>query len=106
MDVTISITDRKGNTYIGTAKLKKAKKDENGEIKIIGHGESRSGILPNKIKPDFIGISDKKKPVIIEVKNSATTNMKADNFQASFYNTIAKKCGVIVLEERKEEDHL
>lgn len=93
------------NTIIGLAKIKKYLSDEYGEIKIIGHGESRSGILPNKIKPDFIGISDKKKPVIIEVKNSATTNMKADNFQASFYNTIAKKCGVIVLEERKEEDH-
>lgn len=93
------------NTILGLGKIKKYLSEEYGEIEIIGHGESRNGILPNKIKPDFVGISEQNKPLMIEVKNSATTNMKMDNFQASFYNTIVKKYGVIVLEERNEENH-
>jgi len=92
------------NTLLGLGKIKKYLNEEYGEIKIIGHGESRNGILPNKIKPDFIGISEKNKPLMIEVKNTATSNIKMDNFQASFYNTVVKKYGAIVLEERMEDD--
>lgn len=90
------------NTIIGLGKIKSQLTEKYGKIEILGHGESRSGILPNKVRPDFIAISEEQKPVMIEVKNTSNINTKADHFQASFYNTIAKKYGVIVMEERTE----
>ena len=92
------------NTILGLAKIKKYLRDEYGELTIIGRGESKNGLLPNKIRPDFVAISENKKPILIEVKNSATLNKKGNQFQAAFYNTIAKKYGVVVLEERLETD--
>lgn len=90
------------NTIIGLGKIKSQLTEKYGKIEILGHGESRSGILPNKVRPDFIAISEDQKPVMIEVKNTSNVNMKSDHFQASFYNTIAKKYGVVVMEERTE----
>ena len=92
-------------TIVGLGKIKRYLNEEYGEIEIIGHGESRNGVLPNKVRPDFVAVSKNQKPILIEVKNTANTNQRADNFQASFYNTIVKKYGAIVLEERMESDY-
>lgn len=92
-------------TIAGLGKIKRHLNEEYGQIEIIGHGESRNGILPNKIRPDFVAVSKNQKPILIEVKNTANANEGADNFQASFYNTIVKKFGAIVLEERIESGY-
>ena len=92
-------------TLSGLKTIRKFLEDEYGEIKILGRAESKNGVLPGKIKPDFVGISnDMKKPLLIEVKNSSRINQKPDNFQASFYNSVAKNHGVLVLQERLEDE--
>jgi len=91
------------DTIDGLVSIKKYLEDEYGEIKIVGRAESRNGLMPNKIRPDFVAIStDNKKPILIEVKNSAYVNERADHFQAAFYNSTVRNHGVIVLEERVE----
>lgn len=93
------------DTLSGLKTIRKYLEDEYGEIRILGRAESKNGVLPGKIIPDFVGISnDMKKPLLIEVKNSARINQKPDNFQASFYNSIAKNKGVLVLQERFENE--
>jgi len=93
------------DTLTGLKTIRKFLENEYGEIKILGRAESKNGVLPGKIKPDFVGISeDKKKPILIEVKNSSRINQKPDNFQASFYNSIAKHHGVLVLQERLDKE--
>lgn len=89
-------------TIEGLVNIRKYLEDEYGEIKIIGRAESKNGIMPNKIRPDFVALSTDKKPILIEVKNSANVNETADHFQATFYNSIVRKHGVVVLEERVE----
>ncbi len=93
------------DTLSGLKTIRKYLEDEYGEIRILGRAESKNGVLPGKIKPDFVGIShDMKKPLLIEVKNSSRINQKPDNFQASFYNAVAKHKGVLVLQERLENE--
>lgn len=93
------------DTLSGLKIIRKYLEDEYGEVRIIGRGESKNGVFPGKIKPDFVAISkDMKKPLLIEVKNSSRINQKPDNFQASFYNSITKIHGVMVLEERIEDE--
>jgi len=93
------------DTLSGLQTIRKYLEDEYGEVRIIGRGESKNGVLPGKIKPDFVAISeDKKKPLLIEVKNTSRINYKSDTFQASFYNSIAQKHGVLILEERLEDE--
>jgi len=85
----------------GLKSIKKYLTDEYGDITILGRAESRSGIMPGKIRPDFVAMSSEmKKPILIEVKNTAKLNSKPDNFQASFYNSISQNNGVLILEER------
>lgn len=92
------------DTLSGLKIIRKYLEDEYGEVRIVGRGQSKNGVFPGTIKPDFVAIAkDLKKPLLIEVKNSSKINQRADNFQASFYNSIAKKHGVLVLEERMED---
>lgn len=85
----------------GLKSIKKYLTDEYGDITILGRAELRSGIMPGKIRPDFVAMSSEmKKPILIEVKNTAKLNSKPDNFQASFYNSISQNNGVLILEER------
>lgn len=93
------------DTLSGLKTIRKYLEDEYGEIRILGRAELKNGVLPCKIKPDFVAISDdNKKPLLIEVKNSSRINQKPDSFQASFYNSIAKNHGVLVLQERLEDE--
>ena len=90
------------DTIVGLGKIKTQLSEKYGKIKILGHGQSRSGILPNTVLPDFIALSEGGKPIMIEVKNTSSISQKANHFQASFYNAVASKSGVVVLEERTE----
>jgi len=90
------------DTIVGLGKIKTHLSEKYGKIKILGHGQSRSGILPNTVLPDFIALSEGGKPIMIEVKNTSSIGRKTNHFQASFYNAVASKSGVVVLEERTE----
>lgn len=90
-------------TVDGLKNIKQYLTDEYGRIRILGHAESRNGILPGRIRPDFVAVSEKNKPVLIEVKNSVRPNSRPDVFQASFYNSIAQRNGLVLLEERVED---
>lgn len=91
------------NTVMGLGKIKGYINDEFGKIEILGHGESRNGVFPNKVRPDFVAMSEDKKPILVEVKNTSSKS-KADQFQASFYNTIGSRYGVMCMEERIENN--
>lgn len=91
-------------TLEGLKSIKKYLTDEYGSINILGRAESRSGTMPGKIKPDFVAISEnRKKPLLIEIKNTAKISTKPDNFQASYYNSLSQTQGILVVEERQEE---
>lgn len=97
------MSDILNETLQGLKIIKKYLTDEYGSINIIGKAESRSGILPGKIRPDFIAISENlKKPLLIEIKNTSKISEKPDNFQASYYNSLAQTHGVLVVEERHD----
>lgn len=90
-------------TLDGLKTIKKYLTDEYGKIKILGRAESRNGLLPGKIRPDFIAMSSElKRPILIEVKNAGKLNSKPHNFQAVYYNSITQKHGALLLEERTE----
>jgi len=67
-----------------------------GNLTVIGHGESRYGVLPTMGYPDFVAQTKQGKPILIEVKNSAKENYNLDGFQAAFYNSLGKTVGVVV----------
>jgi len=91
-------------TLEGLKTIKKYLTDEYGNINIIGRAESRSGVMPGKVRPDYVAMSENlKKPLLIEIKNTAKISAKQDNFQASYYNSLAQKNGVLVVEERIEK---
>jgi len=72
------------------------------EISIIGRGEGRHPDLAGTARPDFIAMAERSTtPIIIEAKDSIKTN-PSYLFQAKFYNGIAEKFGIYLLEERLE----
>lgn len=86
----------------GIEKIRKSLTKEYGEINIIGKGEGRHPDLAGTVLPDFIAFTAKSKnPVMIEAKNTAGLNQR-DRFQAEFYNGVADRFGVYLLEERFE----
>lgn len=90
-------------TMDGLKTIKKYLTDEYGNINIIGHAESRSGILPGIIKPDYVAMSENlKKPILIEVKNTAKISTNPDTFQASYYNSLTQNHGVLIVGQRQE----
>ena len=90
-------------TLDGLNSIKGYLEDEYGRIRVLGKAESRNGLLPGTIRPDFIAMSSEmKKPLLIEIKNTKTLYSKPDDFQASYYNSITQKFGVLLLEERVE----
>ena len=90
-------------TLDGLSSIKGYLEDEYGRIRVLGKAESRNGLLPGTIRPDFIAMSSEmKKPLLIEIKNTKMLYSKPDDFQASYYNSITQKFGVLLLEERVE----
>ena len=87
-------------TVKGLEVIKKQINDQYGEINVIGRGESRNGLLSSTSRPDFVAVvGDRKKLVMVEVKNAKTAGAKPDKFQATFYNTVGAKFGITVMEE-------
>jgi hypothetical protein len=86
----------------GVEKIRERLGKEYGEVAILGRGEGRHPDLAGLVKPDFIALSGKNRdPIIVETKDS-TRESPSDRFQAMFYNGIADKFGVYLLEERLE----
>ena len=87
-------------TVKGLEVIKRQINDQYGEINVIGRGESRNGLLSSTSRPDFVAVvGDRKKLVMVEVKNARTAGAKPDKFQATFYNTVGAKFGITVMEE-------
>ena len=87
-------------TVNGLEVIKRQINDQYGEINVIGHGESRNGLLSSTSRPDFVAVvGDRKKLVMVEVKNAKTAGAKPDKFQATFYNTVGSKFGITIMEE-------
>jgi hypothetical protein len=84
------------DTLVGLEAIRGDVTSAYGSLTVIGHGESRYGILPTMGYPDFVAQTRQGKPILIEVKNSAKENVSLDGFQAAFYNSLGKTVGVVV----------
>jgi hypothetical protein len=81
-------------------------RSEFGEIRVIGKGEGRHPDLAGIVRPDFIAFSENKRdPIIVETKDT-TRKAPTDRFQAMFYNGVADRFGVYLLEQRLERGDL
>lgn len=78
---------------------------EYGRVRILGKGESGNPIMPSKIQPDLVAFAEgAQKAILIESKGTAHKSSGRDIFQASSYNGIATKFGVLLIHERIEND--
>jgi len=84
------------NTLAGLEAIRRDVTDAYGNLTVVGHGESRYGLLPTMGYPDFVAQTKQGKPILIEVKNSARENVSLDGFQAAFYNSLGKTVGVVI----------
>ena len=103
----IALDETIGSIFKETVKgleiIKRRINNQYGEINVIGRGESRNGLLSSTSRPDFVAVvGDRKKLVMVEVKNAKTAGAKPDKFQATFYNTVGAKFGITVMEEYGE----
>ena len=90
-------------TLKGLEVIKRQINDQYGKINVIGRGESRNGLLSSTSRPDFVAVlGDRRKLVMVEIKNAKTAGTKPDKFQATFYNTVGAKFGITVMEEYRE----
>jgi len=109
--ITHSIPQIKINEYLaqiatqsveGMDEIRRSLKAAYKEVKVIGRGEGRHPDLAGTARPDFIGLTEKDgTPIIVEAKDSAK-EARSHTFQAMFYNGIAEKFGVYLLQERLE----
>ena len=77
-------------------------RNEFGEIRVIGRGEGRHPDLAGIVRPDFIAFSERERdPIIVETKDT-TRKASTDQFQAMYYNGVADRFGVYLLEQRLE----
>lgn len=86
----------------GVEEIRARLAEQYDKLTIIGKGEGRHPDLAGTVRPDFIALSERNsEPIIIEAKDS-TRASPTDKFQAMFYNGIAERFGVYLLEERLE----
>jgi hypothetical protein len=86
----------------GVEEIRRKLSAEYGDITIIGKGEGRHPDLAGKVRPDFLAFRGRnRKPIVVETKDTTRRN-PTDNFQASFYNGIAERYGLYLIEERLE----
>ncbi len=71
------------NTLAGLEAIRGDVTDAYGNLTVVGHGESRYGLLPTMGYPDFVAQTKQGKPILIEVKNSARENVSLDGFQTT-----------------------
>ena len=109
--ITGSIPQIKINEYLaqiaaesveGMDEIRKSLKAAYKEVTIVGKGEGRHPDLAGTARPDFIGLTKNDgTPIIVEAKDSAR-EARSYKFQAMFYNGIAERYGVYLLQERIE----
>jgi hypothetical protein len=88
----------------GMDEIRKSLKAAYKEVTIVGRGEGRHPDLAGTARPDFIGLAKSDgTPIIVESKDTAK-EARTYRFQAMFYNGIAEKFGVYLLQERLEGD--
>ncbi len=86
----------------GMEEIRRKLEREYGKVTIIGRGEGRHSDLAGTARPDFIALTEQNSdPIIVETKDTTRTS-PTDRFQAMFYNGIAERYGVYLLEERLE----
>jgi hypothetical protein len=86
----------------GVEVIRKNLAERFGDIAIIGKGEGRNPDLAGTVQPDYIAFPSKgKEPIIVESKDT-TRQSPEDRFQAMFYNGVADKYGVYLVEQRVE----
>jgi hypothetical protein len=91
-------------TVEGLRDTRKYIRKEYGKVRVVGNGRCKNGPFPGEALPDLVALSPRnQKPILIEVKNGRKASA-TDRFQASFYNTVARETGVLVQEERLEDD--
>jgi len=111
--ITREVPEIKVNEYLeeiateslrGMEEIRKDLESQYSKVTIVGRGEGRHPDLAGTARPDFIAMTERTgTPIIVEAKDSAKTS-PAYNFQAMFYNGIAEKFGVYLLEERLENE--
>ena len=86
----------------GVEKIRRKLAKEYGDITIIGKGQGRHPDLVGKVRPDFVAFRRQSpNPIIVEIKDTIRMN-SPDNSQAAFYNGIAERYGLYLIEERLE----
>ena len=86
----------------GMEEIRRDLESQYAKVSIIGRGEGRHPDLAGTARPDFIAMTEQSPtPIIIEAKDSIKTN-STYTFQAKFYNGIAARFGLYLLEERLE----
>ena len=109
--ITHSVPQIKINEYLaqiasqaveGMDEIRKSLQAAYKEVTIVGRGEGRHPDLAGTARPDFIGLTKSDEtPILIEAKDTAR-EMPSYKFQAMFYNGIAEKHGLYLLQERLE----
>lgn len=109
--ITHAVPQVKINEYLGQIaaqsvegmdEIRKSLKAAYKEVTIVGRGEGRHPDLAGTARPDFIGLTkDDGVPIIVEAKDTAK-EASSNKFQAMYYNGIAEKHGIYLLQERLE----
>ena len=109
--ITHSVPQIKMNEYLaqiatqsveGMDEIRKSLKAAYKEVTIVGRGEGRHPDLAGTARPDFIGLTKNEgTPILVEAKDTARESASY-KFQAMFYNGIAEKYGVYLLQQRLE----
>lgn len=87
----------------GAIILRETIEESYGNVRLLGRCESRNPVMPCKVQPDFVAFAEgTQKAILIESKGSLSKSSKRDRFQASYYNGIASKFGVMLINERTE----
>jgi hypothetical protein len=87
----------------GAMAIKEKIEQEYGTVRILGKCESRNPLMPSKILPDFVAFAEGvQRAILVESKGVVHKSGPRDVFQASYYNGIAAKFGVMVIQERLE----
>jgi len=87
----------------GAITLRKKVEESYGNIRLLGRCESRNPLMPSKVQPDYVAFAEgTRRAILIESKGSVSKSAKHDQFQASYYNGIASKFGVMLVKERTE----
>jgi len=86
----------------GMDEIRKSLRAAYREVTIVGRGEGRHPDLAGTARPDFIGLTrDEETPIIVEAKDTSR-EARSYKFQAMFYNGIAEKHGLYILQEHLE----